>query len=65
MTCGGCSCSTSRIEDAIAGALIRHRDERGQGWADVIDYLTLNPDERRRVVRLLGELLASPPTPGQ
>jgi hypothetical protein len=28
-------------------------------WADVIDTLTMHPDERRRVVRLLGELEAS------
>ncbi len=28
-------------------------------FADLIDKLTLNPDERRRVVRLLGQLEAN------
>jgi hypothetical protein len=28
-------------------------------WADMIDLLTMYPDERRRVVRLLGELEAN------
>jgi hypothetical protein len=38
---------------------MRYRDERGDDWADIIDMLTLHPEERRRVVRLLGELEAS------
>ena len=33
------------------------RDENGQ--ADIIDLLTMYPDARRRVVRLVGELEAS------
>jgi hypothetical protein len=44
--------------DAIASQLLRYRDERGDGWADIIDILTMNQEERRRVVRLLGELEA-------
>ena len=39
--------------------LMRYRDENGQRWADIIDALTMNPDARRKVVRLLGELEAS------
>jgi hypothetical protein len=35
---------------------MRYRDENGKGWADIIDFLTMWPDARRRVVRLLGEL---------
>ena len=42
--------------DAIASTLMRYRDENGQGWADIIDFLTMYPDARRRVVRLLGEI---------
>jgi hypothetical protein len=38
---------------------MRYRDENGQRWADVIDFLTMYPDARRRVVRLLGELEVS------
>jgi hypothetical protein len=44
--------------DAIAANLLRFRDEGGEGWADVIDLLTVYPEARRRVVRLLGELEA-------
>jgi hypothetical protein len=42
--------------DAISSQLMRYRDERGDDWADIIDMLTLDPDARRRVVRLLAEL---------
>jgi hypothetical protein len=28
-------------------------------WADIIDFLTMYPDARRRVVRLLGEMQAA------
>jgi len=31
-------------------------DENGQRWADVIDFLTMYPDARRRVVRVLGKI---------
>jgi hypothetical protein len=45
--------------DAVSSQLLRYRDERGDGWADIIDLLTLQPGARRRVVRLLGELEAT------
>jgi hypothetical protein len=35
---------------------MRYRDQNGQGSADIIDLLTMYPDARRRVVRLLSEL---------
>jgi hypothetical protein len=35
---------------------MRYRDQSGQDWADIIDFLTIWPDARRRVVRTLGEL---------
>jgi hypothetical protein len=44
--------------DAIASDLLRYRDERGGDWANIIDMLTMHPDARRKVVRLLGELEA-------
>jgi hypothetical protein len=46
--------------DRIATQLMRYRDENGQRWADVIDFLTMYPDARRRVVRELGEIEAHP-----
>jgi hypothetical protein len=45
--------------DAIARQLMRYRDANGQRWADVIDFLTMYPDARRRVVRVLAEIEAS------
>jgi hypothetical protein len=33
-------------------------DTNGQRWADLIDFLTMYPDARRRVVRLLREINA-------
>ena len=44
--------------DAIAMRLMRYRDENRQRWADVIDFLTMYPEARRRVSRMLGELEA-------
>jgi hypothetical protein len=44
--------------DAIASQLMRYRDQNGHDWADIIDFLTMYPEARRRVVRLLGELVA-------
>jgi hypothetical protein len=38
---------------------MRHRDERSDDWADIIDTLTMHPEERRRVARLLGEIEAT------
>ena len=45
--------------DAIAMQLMRYRDENGDDWADIIDFLTMYPDARQRVARLLGEIEAS------
>jgi hypothetical protein len=42
--------------DALASQLLRYRDERGDDWADIIDMLTLHPEERRKVVRLLSKI---------
>jgi hypothetical protein len=42
--------------DAISSQLMRYRDQNGQGWADIIDMLTMHREERRRVARLLGEI---------
>ena len=42
----------------IASQLLRYRDKRGDDWADIIDMLTLQPDARRRVAQLLGEIYA-------
>jgi hypothetical protein len=42
--------------DAIASDLLRYRDQTGDDWADIIDMLTLHPEARRRVVRLLSEI---------
>jgi hypothetical protein len=44
---------------AIASDLLRYRDERADDWANIIDFLTMYPDERRKVVRLLAEIDAS------
>ena len=41
--------------DEIAQQLLRYGDANGDGWADVIDTLTMYPDMRRQVVRLLAE----------
>jgi hypothetical protein len=35
---------------------MRYRDGSTEDWADIIDMLTLHPEERRRVARLPGEL---------
>jgi hypothetical protein len=32
---------------------MRYRDENSKGWADIIDFLTMHPDARRRVARVL------------
>jgi hypothetical protein len=45
--------------DAIASQLMRYRDQNGQDWADIIDFLTMYPEARRRVARMLGELEAA------
>jgi hypothetical protein len=42
--------------DAISSRLMRYRDRNEQDWADIIDFLTMWPDARRQVVRVLGEI---------
>jgi hypothetical protein len=42
--------------DAVASRLLRYRDGRGDDWADMIDMLTMDPDARRQVVRMIGEI---------
>ncbi len=44
--------------DAISLQLLRHHDDRGHDWADIIDTLTMYPEAWRRVVRLLAEVAA-------
>ena len=44
---------------AIASQLLRYRDGGSDDWADIIDMLTMHPEERRNVVRLLGEIEAA------
>jgi hypothetical protein len=38
---------------------MRYRDQNGQDWADIIDFLTMWPAARRRVARLVGEIDAT------
>jgi hypothetical protein len=42
--------------DAVSSQLLRYRDRHGDDWADIIDMLTMHAEERRKVVRLLGEI---------
>jgi hypothetical protein len=37
---------------------MRYGDSRGDHWADIIDFLTMYPDARRWVVRMIGEIEA-------
>jgi hypothetical protein len=45
--------------DAISSRLMRYRDGRGNDWVDIIDMLTLHPEARRKLVRLLAEIEAA------
>ena len=40
----------------MSSILLRYRDERGDDWADIIDMLTMYPEARRQIVRVLGEI---------
>jgi hypothetical protein len=42
--------------DAISSRLMRYRDGHGDDWADIIDMLTMHPEVRRKVARMLGEI---------
>ena len=44
--------------DAVSSQLLRYRYGHGDDWADIIDFLTMYPEARRRAVRALGELTA-------
>jgi hypothetical protein len=59
----GCRCRVlirdQADRDAISADLLRYRDERRDDWGDIIDMLTMHPDEGRRVARLLGEIEAA------
>jgi hypothetical protein len=37
---------------------MRYRDQKGDDWADIIDFLTMHPEAQRQVTRVLGELEA-------
>ena len=41
--------------DEIAMQLLRYRDAVGDELADITGMLTMNPEARQRLVRLLGE----------
>jgi hypothetical protein len=45
--------------DALATRVLHEDTEHARWLADLIDTLTMHLDERRRVVRLLGELEAA------
>jgi hypothetical protein len=47
--------------DVISSNLLRYRDGHGDDWADIIDMLTMHPDARRQVVRVLAEADAASP----
>ena len=38
---------------------MHYRDQNWQDWADIIDFLTMHPEARRQVARLLGEIDAT------
>jgi hypothetical protein len=35
---------------------MRYRDQNGEDWADIVDFLTMWPEARRQVVRVLAEI---------
>jgi hypothetical protein len=39
--------------------LATYKDQNGQDWADIIDMLTMHPDARRQIARILGEIEAA------
>jgi hypothetical protein len=42
--------------DAVSSQLLRFRDGHGDDWAEIIDMLTMHPDARRQVARLLADI---------
>ena len=41
--------------DAISSRLMRYRDQNGQDWADIIDFLTMFPETWRRIAPVLAD----------
>jgi hypothetical protein len=56
---GLCGWPGPSTRDEIVSALLRHRDTPGDELADIIDTLTMYPDARRKVVRMLAEIDAA------
>jgi hypothetical protein len=48
--------ATFADRDAISSRLMRYRDQNGQDWADIVAFVTMWPDARRQVVRVLAEI---------
>ena len=44
--------------DAVSSQLLRYRDGYGDDWADIIDMLTMHPETRRKLAKVLGEIEA-------
>ena len=47
---------TPRLGLDHGGPIHHTSDASGDGWADVIDTMTMYPDVRRKVVRMLAEI---------
>jgi hypothetical protein len=45
--------------DAVSSQLLRYRDGHGDDWADIIDMLTMHPEARRMLARMLAEIDAA------
>jgi hypothetical protein len=45
--------------DAVSSQLLRYRDGHGDDWADIIDMLTMHPETRRMLARMLAEIDAA------
>jgi hypothetical protein len=45
--------------------LLHYGGQAGYDWADIIDALTMYPEQRQRIVRLLGELEAGDSDPAE
>jgi len=47
----------THADHVLGGSRLMHAGfENGQRWADIVDFLTMCPEARRSVVRLLGEI---------
>ena len=45
--------------EAVSSQLLRYRDGHGDDWADIIDMLTMHPEARRMLARMLAEIDAA------